>query len=148
MQSLKPTNEHDGNFQTEFNAWLKLFAFSKNSELFVNKFDNEIALLGSTNPPPTTVTEDLVTRLQNELLSPEFQDNMKALEPSVTDPNLLKIWQDAFTYPDVLQNFLTNVLSIMDSSNGTMLLFTFLAILKGYLNGFSPRLGLAPLPSS
>lgn len=146
MESIKPKNTSDRDYEKELKAWTKANQFPKSVEFFVDDLSNKFGLGGSGNPPSTTVTGDDIKKLQSEINSDDFKAQMNILKPKITDPNLLKAWKDAFKFPDVLQNFLTDAKNFLDGLGGPMQFTTFQKILKGYVNDVSIELGLAPLP--
>ncbi|MBI3842703.1 MAG: hypothetical protein HY295_06150 [Thaumarchaeota archaeon] len=141
MQSIQLKNKTDPDYQEKIDAWTKAFQFTQKLQSYVNDLSSMISDAGQSNTTGSiTVTQDFVVKLQNVLNSDDFKQNMNTAKPNTADPNLLKVWCNAFTFPGMLQNFANSVEHILGASGGSMPFFTFLSMLKAFLDGVDTSL--------
>lgn len=116
-------------------AWNKSFAFTVDLKNYINSLSGEISLGGGEHGSNITrVTVDLLRKLQKKLNSEEFEKNMKIAKPNVDNPALIKAWEDAFTFPKILKEFVTEMVKKIEEGGGSMSSGLFVARLNFYLD--------------
>ncbi|MCH7560152.1 MAG: hypothetical protein IIC67_02080 [Thaumarchaeota archaeon] len=112
MQSIKPENQHATDFKEQMKAWVNAFAFKKELQYYVSDITNVIGLAGQPNRSDNYQedVDKLVKQLNDEFNSSKFEEMMNIAKPKLPrdDDNYdekIKLWCDAFTFPEKLKNF-------------------------------------------
>lgn len=126
MQSIKPDDPTDENYDTQMNAWNGAFAFKKELQYYVNdRISNVIGLAGQPSRSDDFQKDvaTLVKELNEQFNSDKFEEMMNIAKPSLSpnDPSYevkMKKWNGAFTFPNKLRGFGEDLEKLLEQHGG------------------------------
>lgn len=114
MQSIKPKDETDPEYEKKLEKWQNAFQFPEKLKYFVNHLNNILVLAGPNAEILPPVEKDFSKYLNQVLNSHEWHEHMKLAEPNIphNDPERdekMEKWKKAFVYVDKVEAYSKDV---------------------------------------